>query len=153
MAGKRKLLQNHQQMKPLLRKKSTEKSPNKVISQKKKDETENIENMDISVNLKRRRDSGDLVTEGEGKTSKRKLQCHNQRSIHNPSHNRRKKTKLKSNTQPNLFHPHNHQQIHPVNLSTPPPLPNITFSFPSQNSKNAPPVPTRRPENQLHHQH
>ena len=53
-------------------KKSSEKkmSPNKVISQKKKDETENIENMDIYVNLKRRRDSEDLVTEGEEKTSK-----------------------------------------------------------------------------------
>ena len=70
-------------------------SPIKITSQKKKEEkkqqpTENPENMDVSVNLKRRRDCGDSVTEAEEKPLK-KQQCPNQRSNHNPSHNRRKK--------------------------------------------------------------
>ena len=34
---------------------------------------ENAENMDVSVNLKRRRDSGDSVKEGEEKTKKTTL--------------------------------------------------------------------------------
>ena len=83
-------------------KKTTDKQTSLIKSQKKKEgkktqsPIENTENMDVSVNLKRRRDSGDSVTEGEEKTLK-KQQCPNQRSIHNPSHNNRKKTKLKNN--------------------------------------------------------
>ena len=99
--------------------------------------------MDVSVNLKRRRDSGDSVTEGEEKNIKKKTTMP-QPEIDPPSQPQpQEKTKLKSNAQPYLFHPHNHQQIHPVNLPKPH-SPQHCLLFPRLQLRNYSPLGDQR---------
>ena len=104
---------------------------------KKQQQIKNTENMDVYVNLKRRKDSGDSATEEEKKTLKKTTML--QLEIDPQSLSQLQEKKLKSNAQPNLFP----AIINKYTQSTyqNPPLPNITFSFPCQNSKNAFPVP------------